>query len=581
MANAFWGSGIAACDGNWNTVANWFSSQQTSNSSTNFPAVPLGRVPGAGDTAIFTTTGANPFNPAPTFGGNVTTGPSGGFAGALLLEGPPAAVSLTGTFSGTVTIATMTLNGTGIFSGTVNLGVNSVIGAGSFSGPVNIGSMTKITGGTFTGQISNSQFNLAGTTPWGASQAALVANFAQITGGSFTGPFALVAPTYNSGSAKITVPIYVSGGIWSPAFTINVASYAGTSWPENPGFGVTGGTYSPTITFTGQSGGTIPAIINPLTSVGKVGVPFSYQILATASPTSYAASGLPTGLSVNTSTGLISGTPTSSAISTITISATNGNGTGTQTLFLTVAAAATSPSESILEQDQLDIYARIQNDPYFVAGVPVLLQLKGITERDVAQAISTANQSNGLVGSVVIVLMPTLLAQDPDAPGPRYNAVYKIQVIDWPVMRRQAVGGTEASADEISDRVREIVHRFTMGRGQSIYFGGMEPEIVPDGKVSYVLRFKRVGADAPPVSVASVGIAPAGPGPATVTLTCATAGAAIWYTVDGSYPGSNRTACPTSTLYTGPFPVAAGVTVRAAGELTGYQQSQAISQVSY
>lgn len=239
------------------------------------------------------------------------------------------------------------------------------------------------------------------------------------------------------------------------------------------------------------------------------------------------------------------------------------------------------PPLSILELDQLDIYARVQNDPYFSAGVPVLLQLKGITERDVAQAISTANQANGLVGSVVIILMPTLLAQDPDAPGPRYNAVYKVQVIDWPIMRRQPAGGTESSADEIADRVRQILHRFTMGRGQSIYFGGMEPEVVPDGKVSYILRFKRVGADAPPVSVASVGIAPAGPGPTTVTLTCATSGAAIWYTIDGSYPGSNRTACPTALLYSAPFAVAAGVTVRAAAELTGYQQSQAISQVAY
>ena len=69
--------------------------------------------------------------------------------------------------------------------------------------------------------------------------------------------------------------------------------------------------------------------------------------------------------------------------------------------------------------------------------------------------------------------------------------------------------------------------------------------------------------------------------PATVTLTCATAGAAIWYTIDGSYPGSNPVASPNATLYTGPFVVqAAGVTIRAAAELSQYQQSQSISQVS-
>ena len=120
-----------------------------------------------------------------------------------------------------------------------------------------------------------------------------------------------------------------------------------------------------------------------------------------------------------------------------------------------------------------------------------------------------------------------------------------------------------------------------MGRGQTIYFAGMEPVNVPEGKVSYSLRFKRQAQDAPPVAVASIGISPPGPGPATVTLTCATAGAAIWYTTDGSYPGSNAAACPTALLYSVPFAVLAGQTVRAAAELTGYQQSQAISQVIY
>lgn len=237
------------------------------------------------------------------------------------------------------------------------------------------------------------------------------------------------------------------------------------------------------------------------------------------------------------------------------------------------------PPLSQLELDQLDIFARIQNDPFFVAGVPVLLELKGITERDVAIKISTANQSNGLVGTVVIVLMPTLRASDPNAPGPRYDAIYRVQIIDWPVMRRQQNGGTQQSADETADRIREILHRFTMGRGQTIYFDGMEPVQVPDGKVSYVAKFKRTSGDQPPASVAGVLISVTNSYPSTVTLTCQTAGASIWYTTDGSYPGSNPIACPTAVKYAGPFTVAAaGVTVRAAAEFTGYQQSQVVSQ---
>lgn len=241
------------------------------------------------------------------------------------------------------------------------------------------------------------------------------------------------------------------------------------------------------------------------------------------------------------------------------------------------------PPLSILELDQLDIYARLQNDPFFLAGVPVLLELKGITERDVAQAISTANQQNGKVGTVVIVLMPTLLPDSPNAPGPRFDAVYRVQIIDWPMVRRQATGGTTVSADEGADRIRQILHRFATGRGQTMYFAGMETVHVPDGKVSYSIRFKKVGADGPPSSVASVLISLTPGYPATVTLTCATAGASIWYTTDGSYPGSNPVACPTAALYTAPFQVAgAGPTIRAAAEFVsaGYQQSQGLSQVT-
>ena len=69
-----------------------------------------------------------------------------------------------------------------------------------------------------------------------------------------------------------------------------------------------------------------PAITSATSASGTVGSAFSYQITATNSPISYSAVGLPTGLSVNTSAGLISGTPISSGTSTVTLGATNSAG---------------------------------------------------------------------------------------------------------------------------------------------------------------------------------------------------------------------------------------------------------------
>ena len=73
-----------------------------------------------------------------------------------------------------------------------------------------------------------------------------------------------------------------------------------------------------------------PVILGANSAQGIVDFSFSYQIVATATPaiTSYGASNLPAGLSVNTSTGLISGTPTTATASTtVVVSATNSGGT--------------------------------------------------------------------------------------------------------------------------------------------------------------------------------------------------------------------------------------------------------------
>ena len=80
----------------------------------------------------------------------------------------------------------------------------------------------------------------------------------------------------------------------------------------------------------------LPVITSPLAASGSVNVPFSYQIVATSSPTSYDATGLPAWLSFDAPTHVLSGTPPGTGTFNVTISATNFVGTDTETLVIDV-----------------------------------------------------------------------------------------------------------------------------------------------------------------------------------------------------------------------------------------------------
>ena len=66
-----------------------------------------------------------------------------------------------------------------------------------------------------------------------------------------------------------------------------------------------------------------PGISSALSASATFGAPFSYQITATGSPTSFAATGLPAGLTVDTMTGAITGTPTTTGSFVVDVAATN------------------------------------------------------------------------------------------------------------------------------------------------------------------------------------------------------------------------------------------------------------------
>lgn len=115
---------------------------------------------------------------------------------------------------------------------------------------------------------------------------------------------------------------------------------------------------SATITFYGTpiTGGLpLPVITSRLQLVWREGGEALHQMTASNMTTSYDASGLPDGLSIDTATGIISGTPSSTGLYFGSLSATNATGTTTESTIFQVLAADPLLSEAVEQPESLKI----------------------------------------------------------------------------------------------------------------------------------------------------------------------------------------------------------------------------------
>ncbi len=385
---------------------------------------------------------------------------AGTVGGSLLISGPALAIPLTGT--GTAPTAHTTpgqiaANPGSLAFGSAQVG-SSVTMADSITNTG--GSSVTISQATATGTgFSISGLNVPVVLNPGAS-VPFSAVFAPQSAASVSGGITLVSNASNStlnvslsgtGMAPAQAPVITSAttasGTAGTAFSYQIAatntptSYGATGLPAglsvNSGNGLISGTPPTAATSTvtlsaSNSGGTanatltltikpaVPVITSATTASGTAGSAFSYQIAASNTPSSYGATGLPAGLSVNGTSGLISGTPTAAATSTVTLSANNSGGTGSASLTLTIAAApipapvitsATTASGTAGSAFSYQIAASNTPSSYGATGLPAGLSVNGtsglISGTPTAAATSTvtlsANNSGG-TGSASLTL---------------------------------------------------------------------------------------------------------------------------------------------------------------------------------
>lgn len=159
-----------------------------------------------------------------------------------------------------------------------------------------------------------------------------------ITGTSMASPHVAGAALLYASANPSATPAQVSNALVQNATPDTLSGSLGTGSPNRT-------------LYTGfLSGGTTPQpgavdLAAPGAQSGTVGQPASLQLSATGgtAPYAYSATGLPAGLSVNASTGLISGTPTAATTATVTAKVADAAGRTDQATFTwTVAAAPTS-----------------------------------------------------------------------------------------------------------------------------------------------------------------------------------------------------------------------------------------------
>jgi len=188
---------------------------------------------------------------------------------------------------------------------------------------------------------------------------------ALIGGGTGTGSVTVTNP----GSQSTTVNTAASLQIHATDTASGTLSYSATGLPAGLSINTASGLISGTPTTAGTSSVTVTAhdssgpsgtasfswvvspvgsntvtVTNPGAQSGTVGTAASVQIHATDSASgqtlTYSATGLPAGLSISSSTGLISGTPTTAGSSSVTVTANDGtNASGTASFTWTIATS--------------------------------------------------------------------------------------------------------------------------------------------------------------------------------------------------------------------------------------------------
>lgn len=231
-------------------------------------------------------------------------------------------------------------------------------------------------------------------------------------------------------------------------------------------------------------------------------------------------------------------------------------------------------NDDLLFEGQTEIKARLENDAFF-SDIKVMSKREGVTENDVAVAVGPNSKKADKTGACCIVLMPNIPETEGESPGPSITIEFGVQVIEARAHNNLASVGTRKPAEQIAANVLNLLHLYSPFHLGQVLVSSKTPIAAFDtgvaGWTSYIVTvrmqtgFTRTNKVGNPSSSSGGGL---------ITLTCATPDAAIYYTLDGSYPGP---ANANATLFTVPFNPGAAPLLRAVAYRTNFIPSDSAS----
>ena len=307
--------------------------------------------------------------------------------------------------SGTVTIdnTSMMAVGTGAFgpAGSLRVSTGGILGGyGRVQGQVIVGAGGQIYPGNSPGI-----FNVTGayTQEAGSTYSAEIGGTTAGTG--FDQVNATGAVTLG-GTLKVRLVNGFTPAVGQTFQLVKGASVTGAfgivSQPSQAGIALSTNATGLTATITSVVSGA-PVISSPTTVTIAPGTAFTYQITATNTPTSYGATDLPAGLTVNHTTGLISGTPTKAGAYIVPINANNAAGSGQADLTLVVDpvfnTAGLPPANLLNISTRLNV---LTNENVLIGGFIVTgTEAKKVLLRGIGPSLGAAGVSGALADPVL------------------------------------------------------------------------------------------------------------------------------------------------------------------------------------